>query len=531
MEKKSYGIFVVFLCIVILFFTTFKYCLNDEINTDNLVYAEQLADIPTDNDGDSEDTEVIRYVKEVNDVDETYEEEVREITREKKQQLYDYVCEVESQIDVIEELIKARDEIDLPENYDPISIDWYLRDINSALYDYSEYRPYLEDLLYEDFNENMTYSFFNWFKKIFFKIVTAVGVAALRAFNWDLSAELLSHARNNTCLDSVYYPVNIGKISESPTFNDILSSNKLHDCKEFIPDVDGKDLFYSLAHFDYYKTESNSVVELCDRYDFDPDSSYGSDLVDIANYIGSSSQEVGEIIPYQVIIDIVYEQSPETFYDSMEDCSYGEKVITMGKNEKTRLDLCFSGKYIVQTVGSKSTEIKLYEDGNLKETYQGGGVYENTLFFYDFSEGNYSIEISLIGSRNAGSTKVVFVKYDYSYGAVDTDIFAINYSTFNLYSYTKRDNADINSLTPCYDAMYQFSTNSDKDDLTIYVIDPRSARAVKNIEDNPDNKYLPSVYGHNLIMEKTLTSDVPYLLIITKADNCACNFVLSCDIV
>lgn len=468
--------------------------------------------------------------------DEVNNEEDDDISQEEKEEIYQIICDIEDKIVVEDALEFAKTNYNLSNQECSPSLKVYLDDLDHAIDYYNEYRPVLEQQMNGD--EATTSSLFSirdFFKMILGKIAVICGVGLAKVMGWDLTAELLAHAVGNTTLDSVYYPVNTGSISSSSTFKDILDNEVLEGSGEFTKEIDSADLYYSIHDFTYFKTANNSVVEILDRYDFDPNSQYGMELGEIANYIGVKAQNLGSIIPYQVIIDLTTNQQPTLERSQIEVCGYTEQVVVLGYEDRIIYDISCSEKCVVQTFGSKDTKISLYQCDDLENTYKGKGFGSNTLFYYDFSQGGcYSIEVTLTGKNNVGSTKLVISPYNYENGCDDEyyNIYPIKGTSFDLFSFTGEKAVDINTFTPMVETEYSFwaESNSNTDHtFTVYLIDPRSSKAV--VEYIEDEKDFMSVYATGKEFQKKLTGKMPYFLVISSSYDGYSEFRLNCSVV
>lgn len=145
-------------------------------------------------------------------------------------------------------------------------------------------------------------------------VAVATMISGFSAAGYRLSAELLTHARDNTSLNSTYIPVNSDVLWGSPLLADIWTSGAISDSAVF-PKVGGvpggidpavglNDLFYAIHKFDYYKKISlpNQYLEITDTYDFASGdySSFAGVLVDTMY----EAQEAGILTPYEVQVRI-----------------------------------------------------------------------------------------------------------------------------------------------------------------------------------------------------------------------------------
>lgn len=140
------------------------------------------------------------------------------------------------------------------------------------------------------------------FHAIYSPAVTAV-VAYFNLMGYKLSAELLTHAKDNTVLNSNYYPANGQRVKSSSTFTNIAKGTKTSGSASFANtgNTEQKDLYYAIHSFNWTKSSANSrTVTIRDRYDFAPGDYSG--IAGIAVDTMYKAQEAGVIIPYYVNI-------------------------------------------------------------------------------------------------------------------------------------------------------------------------------------------------------------------------------------
>ena len=140
------------------------------------------------------------------------------------------------------------------------------------------------------------------FHVIYSPAVSAV-IAYFNSQGYSLAAELLTHAKNNTSLNSNYFPVNGSIVKNSSVFKSIANGTKTSGSSRF-NNVGGKidkDLYYAIHNFDFTKSSpSSKIVRLCDRYDFAPGDYSG--IAGIAVDTMYKAQQAGVIVPYYVNI-------------------------------------------------------------------------------------------------------------------------------------------------------------------------------------------------------------------------------------
>ena len=140
-----------------------------------------------------------------------------------------------------------------------------------------------------------------------FHLIYSPAVAAVIAYfnskGYDLSAELLTHAKQNTVVNTNYVPVNGQRVKQSNVFTSIAKATKTSGSASFPNEGNSvqKDLYYAIHAFSYTKTSATSkTVTIRDRYDFAPGDYNG--IAGIAIDTMYKAQEAGVIVPYYVNI-------------------------------------------------------------------------------------------------------------------------------------------------------------------------------------------------------------------------------------
>lgn len=126
------------------------------------------------------------------------------------------------------------------------------------------------------------------------RVEVAAFIAVFELFGYDLAAELLTHALDNTDLDSYYEPVNGDDVLCSEVFNSIRDGDSQAGSASFENEGtrDEKDLFFAIHLCYYRKSDSGKVVIIQDRYDFE-EGAMGESLVgDVVNLM-YNAQEAG----------------------------------------------------------------------------------------------------------------------------------------------------------------------------------------------------------------------------------------------
>lgn len=136
----------------------------------------------------------------------------------------------------------------------------------------------------------------------------ATVIAYFNANKYYLSAELLTHARSNTSLNSNYSPSYGYLCNGSPLLADIWTGSALSGTGTFAK-TNGvsyvlDDLYYAIHKFSYskYISLSNSYLEVSDRYDYASGDYTG--VAGVAINTMYQAQEAGILTPYYVKIKI-----------------------------------------------------------------------------------------------------------------------------------------------------------------------------------------------------------------------------------
>lgn len=140
----------------------------------------------------------------------------------------------------------------------------------------------------------------------------SAAIAAVNAFfvanNYELSSELLLHAKSNKTVNSSYSPTNGYKCYSSPVTVGIwkgaqMSGSATYPRNAFQGSVIN-DLFFAIHQFTYSKTISlqSTYLNISDRYDF-TNSDYKG-ITDIAVSAMVAAQNAGQLTPYYVKIKL-----------------------------------------------------------------------------------------------------------------------------------------------------------------------------------------------------------------------------------
>ena len=162
---------------------------------------------------------------------------------------------------------------------------------------------------------------------------TAVIVAAIAWFNasnYALSAELLTHAWENTS-QALYVPINGKRVYSSPVTYEILNTTSLTGTKVYpiyTPLVlnntsrNEEDLGFALHGVNYSRASTSSKqIVISDVYDFAPSDTGVAVLDSLVNII-DQAEELGLLVPYQVRITVDLSQSLRPRVLSMQNSAY-----------------------------------------------------------------------------------------------------------------------------------------------------------------------------------------------------------------
>lgn len=120
---------------------------------------------------------------------------------------------------------------------------------------------------------------------------------------YKLSAELLTHARDNNTAGSTYYPTNGDRISSSAVIQNICNGS-LTEGSSLFPNAGStidKDLYYAIHKFKYIKAPKARTITLYDIYDYEEEKEY-TGIAGVAIDTMAKAQAYGTIVPYYVRI-------------------------------------------------------------------------------------------------------------------------------------------------------------------------------------------------------------------------------------
>ena len=140
-----------------------------------------------------------------------------------------------------------------------------------------------------------------------YSAAVATVIAYFDSHNYRLAAELLTHARDNDQVDSLYGPEYGYICAESPVVANIWNSSKFDGSSVFPYNYwdksDLKDLYYAIHEFKYYKYINPSSLLIRDRYDYTNKKEYHG-VAGVAINTMYKAQAAGIIVPYQVVITL-----------------------------------------------------------------------------------------------------------------------------------------------------------------------------------------------------------------------------------
>lgn len=285
-----------------------------------------------------------------------------------------------------------------------------------------------------------------------FHLIYSAAVAAVIAYfnnsGYNFAAELLTHARDNNDLDSIYEPVNKDDVLSSTVYQNIRYGSTLEGSSSFPESgaTNDKDLYYAIHSFYYTKSESGRTIEIQDRYDYEP-GGYGS-IGQVAVSMMYSAQQEGVIVPYYSVITHNFDGTPlnqtETYNMSNSE-RYFEDKITLGQGEYKDYYFTFgqAGTKIIQTLGSKDAYLRVYDsNGNLIDENDDDGYGRNALIRkYCYANTQYKIRVDFWSSTKSGEIKLIVVP---AFGAIQNgstnidsyeDILNISHNNNNCYAY------------------------------------------------------------------------------------------------
>lgn len=142
-----------------------------------------------------------------------------------------------------------------------------------------------------------------------YSAAVATVVAYFEMNDYNLAAELLTHASDNDEAGSEYYPVYGFLCGDSPVTLGIWNSSGPLSSSGVFPknsfqSAELNDLYYAIHKFNYKKYLLDGYLEINDPYDYDTGDYTGVASVAINTMV--KAQDAGIIVPYQVIIDVYF---------------------------------------------------------------------------------------------------------------------------------------------------------------------------------------------------------------------------------
>lgn len=361
-----------------------------------------------------------------------------------------------------------------------------------------------------------------------FNLIYSPAVASVLAYfnacGYTLAAELLTHARDNEDLDSIYVPVNKDAVLSSNIYEEIKNGTTYEGTSSFpnSGSTNDKDLYYAIHSFYFSKSISNRAIVIQDRYDYAASNDYGS-IGGVAVDLMYSAQENGVLIPYYSVITHNFSgtsvNQSEIVSISLNQ-KYFEDKVTLGKGEYKDYYITFSkgSTKVFQTLGTKDSYLYIYDSlGNLLASNDDSGYSLNSLIkYYCSANVQYIIRVKFFSTSYYGETKIIVTP---SYGALSSDsstlssyesIYNTSSSNFTFSTFSSKGYVRLLTYTPSERANYSIETEGDIDTY-IYVIDPRSTYLITSSDYNDDGGE-----SFNAKISKDLSANIPYLIIYSR---------------
>lgn len=352
----------------------------------------------------------------------------------------------------------------------------------------------------------------------------AMVIAYFNSNSYNLAAELLTHARDNNDLDSIYVPINSNDVLSSSVFTNIRNSSNFEGSSSFpnSGSTNDQDLYYALHSFNYSKSASGRVVVIQDRYDYAPNNDYGS-IEGMAVDLMYSAQEAGVLVPYYAVITHNFNgvsTNPSETINIASNKRYYEDILTLGKGEYKDYYITFgaSGTKVIQTFGEKDSYLYLYDaDDKLLSSNDDGGYKTNSLIrYYCSANSQYKVRVKFYSTSQSGEIKLAITP---SYGALKSDasyldnyenIYNTSSSNFTFNTFSTKGYVRLFTYTPAEKSDYTIETEGNIDTY-IYLIDPRSTYLLTSAEYNDD-----AGEGLNASISKELAQNIPYLIVYSR---------------
>lgn len=256
-----------------------------------------------------------------------------------------------------------------------------------------------------------------------FNLIYSPAVASVLAYfnacGYTLAGELLTHARDNEDLDSIYAPVNIDAVLNSNIYEEIKNWTTYEGTSSFpnSGSTNDKDLYYAIHSFYFSKSISNWAIVIQDRYDYAASNDYGS-IGGVAVDLMYSAQENGVLIPYYSVITHDFSGTSVNQSEIVSISSnqkYFEDKVTLGKGEYKDYFITFSkgSTKVFQTLGTKDSYLYIYDSlGNLLASNDDSGYSLNSLIkYYCSANVQYIIRVKFFSTSYYGETKIIITSH------------------------------------------------------------------------------------------------------------------------
>lgn len=256
----------------------------------------------------------------------------------------------------------------------------------------------------EYYNRNIT-------RAPYHALYTPIIAAAIAYFNskdYILSAELLTHAKENDVLNSAYKIQYTNVIESSNLFKEVANSTSMSGEIEFVRtgNLIDDDLFFSIHNCTYNKNMPNSrSIILTDTYDF-IEEEYGDGIINTAISQMYAAQQAGALIPYTIsehLTDIGYVQINNTnpTYIEYTDLYQAEsRIIIFSVNGFNKMNV---------TVENSSQELRLVANC-LQWDSDKSNFAKNINCNFEFKTYEYIPTTIIIGIENTAKTQPNSIK-------------------------------------------------------------------------------------------------------------------------
>ena len=200
-----------------------------------------------------------------------------------------------------------------------------------------------------------------------------------------------------------------------------------------------------------------------------------------------------------------------------ESTRYAERVVNVPQGEYRDIYLSFEvgGINIVQTFGTNFPFIYLYDmQGVLLKTSMEDGYGTNALFSYNFAADTlYILRVEYFKTAHFGDVRVAVTPSAERFNNYE----AFDSVTDTVYSYSGSltyNDSFIFTFNSGFDKTVTFITNASFDSY-MYIIDPTSVELVSWASGSASMEDDDSAGGYNARIEKNISANVDYLIIIT----------------